>query len=132
MKGLVFYGRTGKFTWRMGATVLAGQSISVFFGGLVARGIAVSTGDPAANTYLWVGSALAALCVLAAGLMRRPFGVSLGWLIEVLTFLSALIVPAMLLVAVIFTALWVTGLTQGHRIDSIQARPAGDGDPGQP
>ncbi len=125
-KGLVFYGQTGKFTWRMGATVLVGQSVAVFFGGLVARGIAVSTGDPGASTYLWVGSGLAVLCLLAAGLMRRPYGVTLGWVIEVATFLSALVVPAMVLVGVIFSALWVTGLLQGHRIDTIQAQAAPD------
>jgi hypothetical protein len=121
MRGLVFYGRTGKFTWRMGATVLGGQSIAVFFGALVARGIGASTGDPASSTYLWLGSGLAVSCILAAGLMRRPFGVTLGWLIEVATFLSAFVVPAMLVVGIIFTALWVTCLVQGHRIDTLQA-----------
>jgi hypothetical protein len=121
MKGLVFYGRMGKFTWRMAATVLAGQSIAVFFGALVARGIGASTGDAASSAYLWVGSGLAVLCILAAGLMRRPFGVTLGWLIEVATFVSAVVVPAMLVVGVIFTALWVTCLVQGHRIDTLQA-----------
>ncbi len=121
MKGLVFYGRTGKFTWRMAATVLGGQSIAVFFGALVARGIGASTGDSASGAYLWVGSGLAVLCILAAGLMRRPFGVTLGWLLELATFLSAFVVPAMLLVGVIFTALWVACLVQGHRIDTLQA-----------
>lgn len=126
MKGLVFYGRTGKFTWRMGATVLGGQSIAVFFGALVARGIGASTGDSASGAYLWVGSGLAVLCILAAGLMRRPFGVSLGWLLELATFLSAIVVPAMLVVGAIFTALWVTCLVQGHRIDTLQARWAAE------
>ena len=128
MRGLVFYGATGKFTWRMAATVLGGQSLAVFFGALVARGIGQSSGDPSSGLYLWVGSALALSCILGAGLMRRPYGVTLGWLIQLATFLSAVVVPAMLLVGVIFAALWVTCLVQGHRIDTLQAKWAAERD----
>ena len=34
MRGLVLYGSLGKFTWRMLATVLAGQGVVVFLGAL--------------------------------------------------------------------------------------------------
>ena len=122
MKGLVFYGRTGKFTWRMGATVLAGQSIAVFFGALVARGVSLAQSSGPATAYLLVGSALAVLCLVAAGLMRTSFGVTLGWFIQLATFASAFVVPLMALVGIIFTALWVACLVQGTRIDTAQAR----------
>ena len=121
MAALPLYGVSGKFTWRMGATVLAGQSVVVFFGALVARGIGAASDDRSAPAYLLVGSALAVLCLLAAGLMRRPYGVTLGWLLQVVTFLGAFVVPMMLAVGVIFTALWVLCLWQGQRIDAIQA-----------
>lgn len=124
MTVLPFYGATGTFTWRMGATVLGGQSVIVFFGSLVARALGAATGDPDASTYLLVGSGLAVLCLAAAGLMRRPVGVTLGWLIQVLTFLSAFVVREMLLVGVIFTALWVVCLWQGQRIDAVDAARA--------
>ena len=126
MAALPFYGATGKFTWRMGALVLASQSIIVFFGALVARALAQASGDPRANTYLLVGSGLAALCLVAAGLMRTPFGVTLGWLIQVLTFLSATVLRMMLAVGVIFTLLWVVCLWQGRRIDDIQSGRAAE------
>jgi Protein of unknown function (DUF4233) len=116
MAALPFYGATGKFTWRMGATVLAGQSVIVFFGALVARSLAATSGDPRAQAYLFVGSALALLCLLAVGLMRTQVGVTLGWLIQIATFLCALVLPMMFLVGVIFTALWVVCLYQGQRI----------------
>jgi len=125
MRGLVLHGRTGRFTWRMGAAVLAGQSVAVFFGALVARALAVSQGSPSSVLYLTAGSVLAFLCVLAAALMRGPWGVSLGWLVQLATLLSALVVPAMLLVGVMFGALWVTSLVQGHRIDALPAGRAG-------
>ena len=121
MAALPFYGVLGKFSWRMGAVVLAGQSIAVFLGALVARGLHAATDSGSATTYLLVGSALAVLCLLVAGLMRRPYGVTLGWLLQVATFLCGFVVPLMLAVGVIFTALWVTCLWQGRRIDAIQA-----------
>ncbi|MDC5695838.1 DUF4233 domain-containing protein [Intrasporangium calvum] len=122
MRRLTFYGATGKFTWRMLATVLVGQSISVFFGALVARAVA-ATGPDAhrSTTYLLVGSGLALLSILAAGLMRRPYGVTLGWLVQVLTLASALILPMMLVVGLIFLVLWTTCLFLGSRIDEAQA-----------
>ncbi len=121
MAAVPFYGATGKFTWRMGAVVLGAQSLIVFLGALVARTLAVAQGDGSAGTYLLVGSGLAVLCLLAAGLMRRPYGVTVGWLIQVATFLCAFVLPMMLLVGVIFLLLWVTCLWQGQRIDAIQA-----------
>lgn len=133
MRGLVFYGRTGKFTWRMGATVLGAQSVLVFFGALVARGLAAADSSGPATAYLIVGSVLALVCLLAAGLMRSPIGVTLGWLVQVACFASAVIVPFMALVGLIFGSLWVTCLVQGHRIDQAQAQWAPQhGDPEDP
>jgi hypothetical protein len=104
------------------ATVLAGESLIVFFGALVARAVASAGGDGRSGTWLATGSALAVLCVVAAGLMRRPWGVTLGWAVQALTLLSALVVPAMLLVGLIFLALWVLCMVQGAKIDALQAQ----------
>ncbi len=125
MRGLILYGATGKFTWRMLATVLGGQSVIVFFGALVARAIAASGPDQArSGAYLAVGTGLALVCIVAAGLMRRPWGVTLGWVVQLLTLVSAVILPMMLVVGLIFVALWVTCLVIGTRIDIEQAARA--------
>lgn len=126
MAAVPFYGATGKFTWRMGALVLAAQSVIVFFGALVARALGAAQGDASSSAYLLVGSGLAVLCLLAAGLMRRPFGITLGWLIQVATFLCAFVVPMMVIVGVIFLLLWVVCLWQGQRIDAVQAGRAAE------
>lgn len=126
MQGL-FYGAKGKFTWRMLAAVLGGQSLVIFLGAQVARGLAVSAQDfTGGNRYLLIGCGLAVLCLLAAGMMRRPWGLTLGWLIQALTLLSAFVVPMMLIVGLIFLALWVTCLLQGMKVDRLDARRAAD------
>ena len=110
MKGVVLYGALGKFTWRMLATVLAAQGVVVFLGALVARGVASARGDATGSTWLWVGIGLAVLCFLAAALLRRPWGVTLGWLIQLATIASAVVVPTMLVVGLLFLVLWVGSL----------------------
>ena len=126
---VVFYGSLGRFTWRMLATVLAAQGIVVFLGALVARGLANAVGDDRDSTWLWVGIGLALLCFVAAGLMRRPWGVTLGWVIQVATFVSAAVVPAMLAVGVIFLALWVGSLVLCRRVEDQMAAREGTPDP---
>ncbi|HET7397897.1 MAG TPA: DUF4233 domain-containing protein [Intrasporangium sp.] len=121
MSGLTLHGTTGRFTWRMLATVLAGQSVIVFFGALVGRAVAATGPDGGRSTaYLLVGTGIALLCLVAAGLLRGPWGVTLGWLVQALTLLSALVVPMMLAAGVIFLALWVVSLVQGARVDASE------------
>ena len=122
----------GKFTWRMLATVLASQAVVIFFGALVARGLTgvEEGGDARADRLLWVGSGLAVLAVVAAGIMRRRGGVLLGWVVQLGTIASGLVVGNMFVVGLLFLALWVWCLRQGHRIDGAQtgaaaAPPAG-------
>ena len=123
MRSIIFYGQTGTFTFRMLATVLGGQSICILLGALVARGVsAASDGGGRSTAYLLVGFGLGALCVVAAGLMRRPWGVTLGWVVQALTLLSALVVPMMFVVGLFFLALWVTCLVKGAQVDAVVAR----------
>ena len=122
MRGIVFYGTTGKFTWRMLATVLGGEALCIALGALVARGLAATEGTASPTAYLVVGFGLAALAIVAAGTLRRPWGITLGWAVQALTLLSALVVPLMLVVGIFFLTMWVTCLIQGARIDAEVAQ----------
>jgi len=129
MSRLPLYGTQGKFTFRLLAMALFGQAVILSFFALVARGNAIADGRPDdGQQLLWVGLGLALLALVASGLMRRPFGVTLGWLVQALTWASALLVPAMIGVAVVFTALWVLLLLQGSKIDRIVAQREADAD----
>ena len=129
MSRLPLYGTQGKFTFRLLAMALFGQAIILSFFALVARGNAIADDRPDdGQQLLWVGLGLALLALVASGMMRRPFGVTLGWLVQALTWASALLVPAMIGVAVVFTALWVLLLLQGSKIDRIVAQREADAD----
>ena len=122
MRTVPLYGRQGKFTFRLLALALFGQAIIASFFALVARGNAIAAGRPDdGDRLLWVGLGLAALSLVASGLMRSPVGITLGWLVQALTWASALLVPAMVGVAVVFTLLWVLLLVQGTKVDRIVA-----------
>jgi hypothetical protein len=126
MRRIPLYGRQGKFTFRLLALALLGQAVILSFFALVARGNAIASGDPEGGTrLLWVGLGLAGLALVASGLMRGPVGITLGWVVQVLTWVSAVVVPVMVGVALVFTALWVLLLVQGMKVDALVAQREG-------
>jgi hypothetical protein len=128
VRRLPLYGRQGKFTYRLLALALLGQSVILSFFALVARGNAIAAGRPEeGQRLLWVGLGLAVLALVASGLMRRPYGITAGWVVQVLTWACAALVPAMVGVALVFSALWVLLLVQGRRVDAIVAERERDG-----
>ena len=122
MRALTIYGIPGKMTRRLAGVVIGTQGLAVFFGALVARALASATGSPASGTFLLIGSLLAVLCILDAGLLRRPWGITLGWALQLATLACAFIVPAMLAVGLLFGALWLMALVQGRAMDAHTQR----------
>jgi hypothetical protein len=131
MTRLPVHGTQGKFTFRLLAMALFGQAIILSFFALVARGNAIADGRPDdGQQLLWVGLGLALVALVASGLMRRPYCVTLGWVVQALTWASAVLVPAMIGVALVFTALWVLLLLQGSKLDRIVAQREADEEAG--
>ena len=121
MSRLPLTGRLGTFTWRMLATVLGGQGVVILLGALLARGAAMAKGADNGHTLLWAGVGLAVLAFVAAGLLRGPLGLPFGWLVQLLTWVSAFLVPAMIGVGIVFTGLWVLCLVKGQGVDAMMA-----------
>ena len=71
MRALTIYGIPGKMTRRLAGVVIGTQGLAVFFGALVARALAAATGSPTSSTFLLIGSLLAVLCILDAGLLCK-------------------------------------------------------------
>lgn len=122
MSALTLYGVPGKMTRRLAGVVIGTQGLVVFFGALVARSLAAAKDPQTSSTFLLIGSLLAVLCILDARLLRRPWGVTLGWVLQIATLACAFIVPMMLLVGLLFGALWLTALVQGRTMDEHTSR----------
>ena len=67
---------------------------------------------------------LAVLLVLGAGLVRRPGGVAIGWVLQVLVCLSGLLVPAMAVLGMVFLGVWVVALVYGAKGDRLAVETA--------
>jgi len=119
---LLVHGVGGRMTRRFAGVVVGSQTLVVFLGALVAWAIAKAQHDAAHTSYLVVGLVLAVLCIVAAGTLRRSWGVTLGWIVEIATVLAGFVLPMMFVVGVMFLALWVTALVQGRKMDALTAR----------
>lgn len=133
MSASLLYGRQGKFTFRLLAIALFGQAVILSFFALVARANAIADDRPDdGRTLLWVGLGLSLLALVAAGTMRTPVGITLGWIVQVLTWASAVVVPMMAAVGLVFTGLWVLLLVQGRAVDRIVAEREAAAAAGEP
>ncbi|HEU5006949.1 MAG TPA: DUF4233 domain-containing protein [Jatrophihabitantaceae bacterium] len=81
---------------------------------LVPRAIAFTTGLGLTRTLILVG--LAVLMIVAAGLVRRPFGIGVGTVLQLLFVLTGILLPAMFVVGAIFAAIWGYLLSLRHEL----------------
>lgn len=102
---------------RLAATCLALEAFLVFFATLVASTLV----DLPRSTIWAVGGALVLACLVAVGLVRRPVGLVLGWVLQVLVLATGFWVPAMFFMGGLFVAMWVWLLAIGSRIDREKA-----------
>ncbi len=117
----------------LAATMLTLEAFVLLFAGLVAKDLApVSSGTALA---LCLGLAFA--CLVTAGLLRRPGGYAIGWVLQAATVATGLLVPVMFFVGAVFAGLWAVALHQGARIERERAEharrqgPGGQGSGGQ-
>ena len=107
----------------LGTSVLAFEAIVV----LLATALAAS--DTSVSTGLaWAcGFALIILLILGIGLLRRPYGVAFGWVLQVLVLASSIVVGwAMLVVGGIFVVLWFIAIRTGRRVDALRDEQRAD------
>lgn len=93
--------------------VLGFEAIVVGLGALVVFGLKAV---PPLQAFVGGGVIVAGL-IAAILLARWPIGTLLGWLLQVLVMLTGLLVGAMFVVGIVFTAMWIFALVQGGKID---------------
>jgi len=104
----------------MCAAMLGLQAVVLFLTGLVLTGLT----DIGFATAFGIGLGLAVLCVLTAGLLRRPWAYLLGWVIQVASFGLGFVVPMMFLLGIVFAALWAGAYFLGRKVDVERAERA--------
>jgi hypothetical protein len=112
----------------LGQIVLVFESIIVFLAGLVVFGLkALPAGIP--DWWGIVGGAVAAvLMLLVGGLLRHRWALVLGWVLQVVVALAAFLVPAIVVVAVVFGGMWAYATIKGASLDRRNARLASEAD----
>jgi hypothetical protein len=104
------------------SSVLAIEAIVV----LLATSLAASGGMVSSSTTAWVaGLLLMVLLVVAIGVLRRPWGLAVGWVLQGLVLASAVVVGwTMVIVGGIFVVLWWLAIRNGGRVDALRAAAA--------
>jgi hypothetical protein len=101
----------------LGSVVLGVEAIIVMLATLVAaNGGGVS--NPAA-AYV-VGLLLMVVMLLAIGTLRRPWGVWVGWILQVAMLGFGFVVPVMWVIGVMFAVLWFLAVRNGRRVDELR------------
>lgn len=99
----------------MCASVLGMEAIVL---GLVTPvAIMVNEVEPAVAVTMGLG--LAVLCVVVAGLLKRPFAYVAGSVVQVLAIATGFLVPIMFFLGVIFAALWITAIFVARRVEGV-------------
>ncbi len=107
------------------AAILVFEGLVVFFATLVAR-----TLSDVDHATLWaVGATLAVACLVAAGLLGRPWGYAVGTVLQVAVIAAGLVVPAMFFLGLVFAGLWGLALYLGRRVARLQREAEGRDSP---
>ncbi|MBW8484078.1 DUF4233 domain-containing protein [Actinomadura parmotrematis] len=108
----------------------AGPARSMLATVLVCEAIVIALAIPVAVAVLKVDGGLAGgvcgglavVCVLAAGLLGRPWGVAVGSVLQVAIIATGFMVPTMFGLGVVFGLLWATAIWLGRKAEKAQAR----------
>lgn len=103
---------------KLAPVVLGFEAIVVFLVGLTIFGLKAL---PPGIEQWWgiVGGAVVAVaCVVIAGMITKPWAIAAGWVVQIVVALSAIAVPAVLLVVLIFGGMWAYATIMGARLDA--------------
>lgn len=96
---------------------------------LLATSLATSNGSVSNTALAWaVGLALMVLLFLAIGTLRRPWGLTVGWILQAVVLATSLVVGwSMLVVGAVFVVLWWLAIHNGSRVDAMRAQDRAEG-----
>ena len=81
----------------------------------------IAVGDVDKGLAFSVGGGLAVLCILTAGMLRKPWAYWLGHLTQVAAIAMGFLIPVMFFVGTMFALLWFGAFFLGRKIDADKA-----------
>ncbi|MGX9900645.1 DUF4233 domain-containing protein [Arthrobacter sp. SA17] len=102
------------------STVLLLEGFVAFFATLAVFGL--RRGEISPVLILSVGIALSLVLVFTCAVLSKPWGVGLGWALQLVLVLTGLVEPMMFLVGGLFALAWWYGIRTGIRLDSEAAQ----------
>lgn len=106
------------------ASTLIGEFCVIGLAGLVAMRLS----DHSTGTVWLVSGVAMALCLLLCGMLGRPGGLQLGWVLQAGLIAAGFVVPTMFFLGAAFAALWWASIHFGRKIDEAKARFAAEAD----
>ncbi|MFI6793724.1 DUF4233 domain-containing protein [Nonomuraea sp. NPDC050383] len=103
---------------RLGASVLGMEAIVA----ALVTPVAISVNGVRPALAVTAGIGLAVLCVVAAGLLKKPIGYVLGSVVQVIAIATGFLVPTMFFLGAIFLALWITAIFVARRVEGVTSR----------
>ena len=111
---------------KLAPIVLGFEAIVVILAGFTIFGLK-SLPDDIPQWWAVVGGLVVAVVMIAlAGMITKPWAIPVGWALQGIVALSAIFVPAILLVALVFGGMWGYATIMGARLD---ARRPSDANP---
>lgn len=102
------------------STVLLLEAFVVLFGTLTVFGLRRDDFPPV--LIFSVGIGLALVYAFTCAVLTKPWGVALGWILQIVLILTGFLEPAMFLVGGLFAVAWWYGIRTGIRIDRESAQ----------
>lgn len=103
---------------KLAPIVLGFESIVVFLAGLTVFGLKALPSDVPQWWGIVGGGVVGLACIVVAGMITKPWAIPAGWVIQAIIAVSAVLVPAILLVVVIFGGMWGYATIMGARLDA--------------
>ena len=98
----------------LGASVLIAESMTMGFAILIAM-------KDASNAAIIYGCVVSFLLFVAAGLIRRPGGFVIGWIMQVAMIGFGFVEPSFFFIGVVLIGLWVAAIVVGRKGEAARA-----------
>lgn len=108
----------------LASIVLGFESLVVFLGGLAIYGLKALPEPIEPWWGVVAGIVMAVLMLVTTRFLRYPWGIWLGWVLQIVVALGAFLVPALGIVALIFGAMYAYATIKGGALDRRNAQRA--------